>query len=981
MKMQHRLRILHLSDLHARVELGWMKPERKALIRSNHAARMRVLGEPLMSALSEIRAEGAVDLLCFTGDLADWGLAQEYVKMADTLREICAALGLPMENVFPVPGNHDVNRGTAVGEWAQLRKRVANRSDVRQQLGAWLAGAVVPSDVLPELPKQVLTRQDGYQQWLKDTLKRPELLPGANDDNHPRLGYRAKHKIDRLPFPIHIIGLNTAWLAGDDHDSGNLALTLEQVDWLCHVDGRSLPGFRLALMHHALADLAQFDQIAVKPVLARQVDLLLHGHLHVPDLESLTNPDHTLRTLVAGSLYGDHGDRSINSFHVIDAWLNDSGQPQGYDITFHAWSPNGHWHRTSAFYRDAKDGCLAWPVAEGWRSPLQSPAAAPVRNHESLTYAPALCVARENELNLLNAALCGDKRQPVAVISLHGMAGVGKTRLVEHFFRQHPARFSQYLSLALRTDSPADQAALFATVWGQAGLKGAPNTDGLREHLSSTKTLLHIENVDSGPLAAAVAEMVAPLMPAFIIISGRYDGFSADSRWAVLPLKPFGEAGGLAQLTEELTTEVASAVDAGARRALVLALGGLPLALHIAASYLNKGHSGAAFLAQLRARGGDLGAHDVNDRSYASRSAGTLKATFEISRALFAASERGAGHGDPGWLGQLAAMPRAGFGKSQAAALLDLSEEAAEIRLHAALDYGLLERRVGTPGWTLHALIAEYLAGTGDSAQGAQSQARVDQWFLDRMNHPDAHPDAPQARAVLEAERSGMVEWLQSGGVRHATSLARSGFDTAMMIGPYNVWLGIVDTALAAEQAPLERSRLHWRKAQLARRGGELDAALAAATDARAAAVRCGDDGARDVALAAGVCADILEARGELDEALRIRKEEALPVYEKLGDVRSRAVTMGKIADILQARGELDEALRIRTKEQLPVYEKLGDVRSRLITEAKLGQMYVARGDLTQARVLWRHALADAQRMRIPEAQIIEQWLAGLADK
>ena len=221
----------------------------------------------------------------------------------------------------------------------------------------------------------------------------------------------------------------------------------------------------------------------------------------------------------------------------------------------------------------------------------------------------------------------------------------------------------------------------------------------------------------------------------------------------------------------------------------------------------------------------------------------------------------------------------------------------------------------------------------------------------------------------------------QSGGVRHATSLAWSGFDTAMMIGPYNVWLGIVDTALAAEQAPLQRSRLLWRKAQLARRGGELDAALAAATDARAAAVRCGDDGARDVALAAGVCADILEARGELDEALRIRKEEALPVYEKLGDVRSRAVTMGKIADILQARGELDEALRIRTKEQLPVYEKLGDVRSRLITEAKLGQMYVARGDLTQARVLWRHALADAQRMRIPEAQIIEQWLAGLADK
>jgi phosphopentomutase len=52
-----------------------------------------------------------------------------------------------------------------------------------------------------------------------------------------------------------------------------------------------------------------------------------------------------------------------------------------------------------------------------------------------------------------------------------------------------------------------------------------------------------------------------------------------------------------------------------------------------------------------------------------------------------------------------------------------------------------------------------------------------------------------------------------------------------------------------------------------------------------------------------------------LDEALRIRQEEELPVYERLGDVRARAVTLGKIADVYQARGQLDEALRIRREE------------------------------------------------------------------
>ena len=63
-------------------------------------------------------------------------------------------------------------------------------------------------------------------------------------------------------------------------------------------------------------------------------------------------------------------------------------------------------------------------------------------------------------------------------------------------------------------------------------------------------------------------------------------------------------------------------------------------------------------------------------------------------------------------------------------------------------------------------------------------------------------------------------------------------------------------------------------------------------------------------AVTMGKIADILQARGQLDEALQIRNEEQLPVYERLGDVRC-APTMGKIADILQDRGQLDEALKL----------------------------------------------------------------------
>ncbi|MCP6014502.1 hypothetical protein NL362_28520, partial [Klebsiella pneumoniae] len=76
--------------------------------------------------------------------------------------------------------------------------------------------------------------------------------------------------------------------------------------------------------------------------------------------------------------------------------------------------------------------------------------------------------------------------------------------------------------------------------------------------------------------------------------------------------------------------------------------------------------------------------------------------------------------------------------------------------------------------------------------------------------------------------------------------------------------------------------------------------------------------------------------RGELDEALRIHRNELLPVFGRLGDMRERAVVLGRIADILQVRGELDEALRIRREEELPIFELQEDAYSRAVTLGRI---------------------------------------------
>ena len=103
--------------------------------------------------------------------------------------------------------------------------------------------------------------------------------------------------------------------------------------------------------------------------------------------------------------------------------------------------------------------------------------------------------------------------------------------------------------------------------------------------------------------------------------------------------------------------------------------------------------------------------------------------------------------------------------------------------------------------------------------------------------------------------------------------------------------------------------------------------------------------------------ADILYRRGDLPEALRIYREEVLPVFERRGEARSRALTMGRIANILHLLGDYDGALRIRREEELPVYERLDDVKGCAVTMGHIAQILHAKGDLDAALQMHRDRL------------------------
>lgn len=128
---------------------------------------------------------------------------------------------------------------------------------------------------------------------------------------------------------------------------------------------------------------------------------------------------------------------------------------------------------------------------------------------------------------------------------------------------------------------------------------------------------------------------------------------------------------------------------------------------------------------------------------------------------------------------------------------------------------------------------------------------------------------------------------------------------------------------------------------------GYIADALSTAEAAQTMFQECDDS--RGVADSQGQIADILEIRGRLEEALAIRRQKQLSIYEGLGDTYNVAAVRIKIADIFASRGQLDEALDLLTNYTLPVFERLSAQREIAVTQSRISDIHFIRGELDKA--------------------------------
>ncbi|HSR93976.1 MAG TPA: metallophosphoesterase [Solirubrobacterales bacterium] len=276
------LRILHISDLHASVK---GEDDRKRLVQA------------MLVDVVKLAGDGGVDLVVFSGDLADRGRASEYRLARELLLDpLVARLALEPSRIILVPGNHDVDR-----------------TQVRDLVERGLIDSLGDRDRVNELLESARDLGDAterLQSW-RDFVA--EFNPDSAAASHPG-PLAAVHEFEFGATSVGVAALDSAWRASGEDDRGMLLLGDRQIE--SALERIAAADIRIAVTHHPLGWLASFDADQARIEFENHGVIVLSGHEHDPHPTALKSPGGEARYFSAGCLY-QHREYP-NSYSLIE---------------------------------------------------------------------------------------------------------------------------------------------------------------------------------------------------------------------------------------------------------------------------------------------------------------------------------------------------------------------------------------------------------------------------------------------------------------------------------------------------------------------------------------------------------------------------------------------------------------------------------------------------------------------------------------
>ena len=275
---------LHLSDFHFRADGDLFSQE---------VSTGAILGD-LPSRLS---SEHHLQFVVVTGDIAFSGKPSQYDLAAEFFKSLASTLGLGMDRIFVVPGNHDVDRSLREYLYEGVLQKLTNQQAVDEFLGH-------ESD-----RTALLERQSAFRAF-QDQL----FVDGATTSTDDKLARVRALDLDGLR--ICVLELNSAWLSGSKDRAGRLLIGERQMINALAVAEKYQPHLTISLMHHPIDWLSEFDQLSCTGRLLPRLHISHCGHLHRHEVSVRLLPGAECLLVTAGS---SHASRYYgNSYNLVE---------------------------------------------------------------------------------------------------------------------------------------------------------------------------------------------------------------------------------------------------------------------------------------------------------------------------------------------------------------------------------------------------------------------------------------------------------------------------------------------------------------------------------------------------------------------------------------------------------------------------------------------------------------------------------------
>jgi 3',5'-cyclic AMP phosphodiesterase CpdA len=280
-----RITWLHVSDFHFKGT-------------GDHFSETVACRALLTDVEARAKEHAPIFFVLVSGDIAFSGQPAEYERAAEFMGELSERLSIEPARFFFIPGNHDVDR--RLHGFAHLGARTALGS--QQAVDQALGDRARMSDLAD--------RQRAYRAFVQG-------FTGAQErtETPDGLGYVAAVALEELT--VAVVGLNSAWLCGSEPEERTLLIGERQVIAALESVRALDPQLVIAMAHHPLEWLTEWDQASCRARLLKDVHFLHRGHLHTADVS--VSPQRDCVLVAAGSAHASRF--HPNSYNIVSVDL------------------------------------------------------------------------------------------------------------------------------------------------------------------------------------------------------------------------------------------------------------------------------------------------------------------------------------------------------------------------------------------------------------------------------------------------------------------------------------------------------------------------------------------------------------------------------------------------------------------------------------------------------------------------------------